>query len=408
MKQSKLIVGSLLLTSLAMGQEGEVSQQATSDQANKAERITVTGSRIKKIDIEGASSVTRFSRDDLDNSSFGTVAEFLQNNIPSGAFTNENFTLSQVAGSSSFGGRDQTASYTLVLVNGRRMPTNAIADSFVDLNLVPLAAVETIEYLTDGASAIYGSDAVAGVLNIILKKNFDGTSVKTRFGQASRGDATTTSVQVVSGASGEKSNLLFAYDYYRREPINAINRPLIKSAISPEGDDQRSPNGTPGYVILNDGTQIPFPDCPASDVNKPFAGACAYDFAPLYQVIPLTERNSFYTSYNQDLTPDLSIFAEARYSRVYTLTANGAAPGGVNLSASAPSNPYGEDVFLVRRYIDFGPREKDNTNEVFSITGGIQGYLTDTWAWDFSYSSHKLRNTQNGAGGQIKESLPVL
>ena len=457
MKRSKLIVGSLLLTSLAMGQEGEVTQDdnAATEQTDvdetieidadgdvdaadedvgaavddaievdtdepsgvdtqdetvdtpaagpKTEKITVTGSRIKRIDLEGAQNVTRFSRDDIDNSSFSTVADFIQNNIPSGAFTNENFTLSQVAGSSSFGGRDQTAEYTLVLVNGRRLPTNAIASSFTDLNLIPLAAVENIEYLTSGASAIYGSDAVAGVLNIILKKNFDGTSVRTRFGQAEEGDANTTSVQIVSGTTAENSNFILAYDYFRREPVNAINRPLINSAISPLGDDQRSPNGLPGYVILEDGTRVPFDDCPAADRDIPFSGACAYDFAPLYQVIPQTERNSFYATFNQDLTSNLSIFAEGRYSRVYTKTENGAAPGGVPLAADAPTNPYGQDVTLVRRYIDFGPRAKDNLNEVFSTAAGVSGYFGDTWSWDFVYSNHKLRNTQIGAGGQINE-----
>lgn len=448
MKRSKLIVGSLLLTSLAMGQESDVTQDDanTTEQAeeidteevedsaeevedsaeeveenteeaeanidtsstvapstdDKPEKITVTGSRIARIDLEGAQSITRFTRDDLDNSSFVTVSDFIQNSIPSGAFTNENFGLSQTAGSSSFGGRGAAASYTLVLVNGRRMPTNAIADSFVDLNLIPLAAVESIEYLTDGASAIYGSDAVAGVLNIMLKKTYDGTNVRTRFGIAEEGDADTTNVQIVSGTSDDKSSSIFTYDYFRREPINAINRPLINTAVSPDGqNDNRSPNGLPGYVIFDDGTQQAFDDCPPGDVGVRGGQSCAYDYAPLYQVIPQTERHSFYSHYTQDLSSDLSLFAEARYSRVYTKIANGAAPGGVNLAASAPDNPYGEDVFLIRRYIDFGPRLTDNINTVFSLASGLSGYIGDTWNWNFTYTNHKLRNTQVGAAGNI-------
>ena len=114
----------LLAMTTAKGQDSdEVTNQQSSE--SKVERITVTGSRIKRVDTEGASSITQFKREDLDKSSFTTVAEFIQNNIPSGAFTNENFTLSQTAGSASVGGRDQNSEYTLVLVNGRRMPTNA-------------------------------------------------------------------------------------------------------------------------------------------------------------------------------------------------------------------------------------------------------------------------------------------
>lgn len=368
----------------------------------KQERITVTGSRINRIQAENATPVTTYGRDELDRSGYANVSDFIRNKIPTASMSTENETLTQSAGSASFAGRDAAAEYTLVLVNGRRLPTNAIAEDFVDLNLIPIAAIDRIEYLKDGASAIYGSDAVAGVLNIITKKSFEGTSVSTRFGQSHKGDGQETSVQVVSGASNERSNFLIAGDLFKREPVKARNRPLINSSISPKGEDSRSPNGLPGYVIRADGTIQPFSDCPPDRINA--RGQCLFDVAPLYQAVPKTERQSVFTIFDHQLTDDVQFFGEARYSRTYTRIANGAAPGGVDVAATAPSNTFGEDIFLVRRYLDFGPRVSDNYNNSFNLVGGFRGTIMDSVNWEVSVAKHRLQNQQQGVSGMIHSS----
>lgn len=398
----------LLATTIAVPASGSFAQTQnsaikSSDQtaSPKKEKISITGSRIKRIDLETDQSVQVFDRDAIDNSGVATVADFLRNNMPGGDLSTENRTLSQVAGSSSFSGRDQGANYTLVLVNGRRLPTNAIADDFVDLNMIPMAAVERIEYLTDGASAIYGSDAVAGVVNIITRKSFDGTSVRTRIGQASRGDGTQTSYQLVTGGATSRGNYMITYDYFKQEPVAAVNRPLIKSSIAPDGSDGRSPNGLPGSILRADGTWEPFVDCPADARGEPVTDKCGYDFGRLYQVIPKSERHALYTVFDQDITDSINLFGELRYARAYTYSANGAAPGAVEVSKDAPANPYNEDILLIRRYVDWGARRKDNTNESFSVVAGLKGPVTYDIDWEFVVTSHKLRNLQVGAGGQI-------
>jgi len=400
-----MIVGSLLSALLAHGAFAQTEAAALEDEG-KPEVLRVTGSRIKQIDMESASSVTVFSREDLDRSGYATVADFLRNAIPSGAMFSENQTLSQVAGSSSFGGRDFGSSYTLVLLNGRRLPINAIASDFVDLNLVPSAAVERIEYLTDGASAIYGSDAIAGVLNIITRKKYDGVSVSSRVGTSEMGGGTETSWQVVGGSSTSRSNFLVAADFFKREPVMAKDRPLIKSAVAPDGTEGRSPNGFPGYVIQADGSIAPtdpFPECADRDAS----GRCFYDVGPDYQAIPKSERQSIYTIFDYRLTDSIEAFGEARYSRAFTHIANGAAPGGVRLGPNTFYNDSPEAITVVRRYVDFGPRRTDNTNDAFSTVAGLRGEIGADHHWTFEMASHRLRNMRVGAGGQINSPAAV-
>jgi iron complex outermembrane receptor protein len=431
-----LVLLSSLVTAQAQEQKAEETKQETnSDKKSekKKEVIRVTGSRIKQIDVESSSPVVTYSKEDIDRSGLATVSDFIRNRIPSGGMTTENETLQQSAGGASFGGRDFDPQYTLVLVNGRRLPTNAIADDYVDLNLIPLAAVERIEYLTDGASAIYGSDAVAGVLNIITRKQFTGTSVVARMGQnAKHKDGTETSLQVVSGASGDKGNFLIAADIFKREGVSAKDRPLIKSAISPDGDDGRSPTGLPGFVIRNQGTGTSvtsetrtFTDCP--EASKGDDGRCYYDIAPLYQAIPKTERQSIYTVFDNQLTESVNFFGEARFSRSSTDIRNGAAPGQIRLTAAQwnalpqevkalspffdpndPNKVEADDVSyrIGRRFLEFGPRATSNYNESFNLIGGLTGSFNDI-NWEFAATRHQLKNIQFGVGGNIDSSKVI-
>lgn len=142
---------------------------AQEEGADKIERVSVTGSRIKRTDLETASPVSVFDIKDIANSGSVTVAEFLRTNASTGGF-NESQGLNQAGGASSVGVKGLSPEYTLILLNGRRVPKNSAGGIFADVNQLPMAAVERIEVLGDGASAVYGSDAVAGVINVITKK----------------------------------------------------------------------------------------------------------------------------------------------------------------------------------------------------------------------------------------------
>ncbi len=398
----------------------ETPAPKSTPEKSKKETIQVTGSRIKQIDVETASPVTVFSKEDIDRSGSATVTDFIKNRIVSGSVTTENATLQQSAGTASFGGRDFDPEYTLVLVNGRRIPTNAIADDYVDLNLIPLAAIERIEYLTDGASAIYGSDAVAGVLNIITKKQFTGTQVVTRGGlNTKHKDGAETGLQIVSGTSSDKSNFLIAADLFKREPIKAINRPLINSSISPDGQDGRSPTGFPGYMRVTPAggtpTTRPFADCPADQVAS--SGQCMMDVAPLYQVNPKTERQSIYSIFDHQLSDRVKFFGEARFARTLTTVKNGASPGQISMTgadynalpdAFKAQSPFAGEaiaddarVQIGRRFVEFGPRVTDNTNESFNLVSGLSGTIGDETNWELTLAKHRLKNLQVGIDGNL-------
>ncbi|MFW7377272.1 MAG: TonB-dependent receptor plug domain-containing protein [Oligoflexus sp.] len=377
------------------------SQGDTSEtESTSSEVIQITGSRIKSIDIEESIPITVFTREDIDQSGYVTVADFLRHAIPGSSMSTENETLTQVAGSASFAGRDLAADYTLVLINGRRQANNAIAESFVDINLIPMAAVERIEYLTHGASAVYGSDAVAGVLNIITRKFYEGVSVSSRIGQASRGDGTESSYQILGGASSARGNVIIAIDAFKREPVMARDRPLIQSSIAPDGTDLRSTIGLPGYIIRANNEVEPFPNCPPELINE--SGYCLFDVAPYYQAIPKSERQNIFATIDYQITSGLELYAEARHSKSNTFVVNGPSPGALVLSGASPLNPYpGEDIRVVRRFLDFGERQTKSINEVNSKTVGLRGSFTTDLNWTLEGSSHQLRNLQNGISGHI-------
>ena len=404
-----------------------VNAQESDD--SDVEKISVTGSRIKRTDMESSTPISVFTAADIAKTGISTLSEFLRYSTASGAGTQtESATLSQVAGSSSVDAKSFGAQYTLVLLNGRRLPINAIAADFVDVNQVPLAAVERVEYLADGASAIYGSDAVAGVINIITKTDFDGVNVNVGYGaNVAEHDGQEIVAQLVAGASNEKTNILFAFDYFERKPVNALDREVGKTALldidHPNGDS-RSGSGYPGWLIMSSDSPFvtrpfeAFPDCPESSLVDLGAGfLCAYDFASDYQLVPASDRLSIYTTITHELTDDIETYGEFRYSRAYTLTSNAAAPGRVNVTSSPYlegflSTIYGAEgaadivadpstrVQMQRRFLEFGNREKDNTNETFSGIIGARGQLSD-YDWDLSWGHIKLTNRQVGAGGQV-------
>lgn len=416
-------------------------------EGDKVERIQVTGSRIQRTDLETANPITVFDAKDIENTGVSTVSEFLRTNAASGGF-NESSTLSQAAGASSVGLRGFSSDFTLILLNGHRLPKNSAGGIFTDINQIPLAAVQRIDILPDGASAIYGSDAVAGVINIITKKDFEGLALSAKYGAAVKTpDGHELNVSVVAGTSNDKTNLLFTAEHFQRSKILAKDRKLGGTAFIPghPGGEGRSTFGIPGFTIIsNNGSTIdaanfgsrPWkggafpgsPGCPArnpDDPANPNTGTrCRYDFAPLYQLQPESERQSIFTQLTHQATDDLTLTGQFRFSRAYTLTSNAPAPGIIDVSNSPFLEKFLRDDFyrgnataadqviaaikagqararVGRRYLDFPNRQKDNTNQTFEAVAGLTYNIDDNWGVDFSLGHSRLTNSQIGAGGQL-------
>lgn len=417
--------------------------------AEQVERVQVTGSRIKRTDMEGASPVSVFALDDIKKTGAVTVAEFLQTNAAAGGF-NESQSLSQSKGAASVGIKNLSPEYTLVLLNGRRLPKNTLGSVFTDINQLPMAAVERIEVLSDGASAIYGSDAVAGVINVITKKDFDGFQLTGQTGMGvEHHDGKENRVSIVTGLNTDKTNILFAAEHFSREKISMTNRNLGSSAVllgadgKPiPGGEGRSASGTPGYTYFD--TKIPgvgtgnytWGDCPKDRIAAD--KTCLFDVAPLYFATPDTDRQSIYTQINHQLHDDLSITGQFRYQRVYVENSNGAAPGGVTLAGKdantgltvAPSQ-YVKDhllndifkndqakanalladlaagnstMFITRRFLDFGNRISDVTNSTFEAITGFEYTLNDDFTLTGDVGFSRLTNANVGTTGNLIRS----
>src|SRR5512133_1213196 len=198
-----------------------------SDQ-ERTEEIVVTGTRIKRKDLTTPAPVTVINRDQIAASGKVSIGDFLQALPEQGNAINTGVN-NGGDGATRINLRGIGTNRTLVLVNGRRwMPGGAGADGSVDLSSIPSAVVERIEVLKDGASAVYGSDAIAGVVNIITRRTGDKTDASFYTGASGHGDGTTFDVNLTTGTGGKRGNILFSAGYYNQQKVMAGNRDFSK------------------------------------------------------------------------------------------------------------------------------------------------------------------------------------
>ncbi len=217
-----LAVGSTAL----VGTTAAFAQEATQDQgATTLDRIEVTGSRIRQVDIETAAPVLSISRDDIEKQGFSSVADILQNITAVGSPAISR--TSPLSSGEAVGGqyidlRNLGPNRTLILVNGKRLGiTN---DGLQDVASIPASMVERIEVLKDGASTIYGSDAIAGVVNIITRKNFEGAEANAYMGQYGQGDGERQVYDFLLGFTGDRGSVTAGVEYSKEDPVWARDR----------------------------------------------------------------------------------------------------------------------------------------------------------------------------------------
>jgi len=209
-------LAAVLTSGLALAQQKE--------DATDIDRIAVTGSRIKRAEVEGALPVVVIDRAQIEASGEVTVSDFLRNtsfnSFGSPVSTSGNTGL----GRSAISLRGLGSSRTLILIDGRRAPVTPQTGSGNDLNTIPLAAVDRFEILSDGASAVYGTDAMGGVINVITRKNFEGTEINYGRGYPNGRGGDTEQGSVLFGASGENGRLLGGASYENRDVIYTRDR----------------------------------------------------------------------------------------------------------------------------------------------------------------------------------------
>ena len=308
-----------------------IAQQSTQE----LQRVTVTGSNISRVDTETPSPVQVITEADIKKSGYTSISEVLQTLTANGQGTLSNAFPGAFAGSATgISLRGLNTSGTLVLIDGHRMAPFPLSDdgqrSFVDISSIPFDAVERIEVLKDGASAVYGSDAIAGVVNIILKRNFKGTSITVDGGTTQKGGGTTKHASVITGFGNLDTDGYNAYvnlEYRHQDPIYQRQRQgkgawsnLDQTAIG--GINQtpgviRPGNATPptygtnylqGPGTFSAATTVFYanPLVPnaayngACDFTKLQAGSCAF-VNPYAEIQPKTENLNIIGSYTQKL-----------------------------------------------------------------------------------------------------------
>src|SRR5690606_10753903 len=193
--------------------------------ATTLDRIEVTGSRIRQVDLETAQPIQTISRADIEAQGFSTVSDILQNLTAAGSpaiSRSDALASGEAVGGQYIDLRNLGPNRTLVLVNGKRL--GITTDGLQDVASIPSVMVERIEILKDGASSIYGSDAMAGVVNIITRKNFEGLETNVYFGQYGDGDGAKENYDFIMGFAGERGSITIAGEYHNEDGVWARDR----------------------------------------------------------------------------------------------------------------------------------------------------------------------------------------
>ncbi len=423
-----------------------------------AQRVEITGSSIKRIQGETSLPVQVMTREDIARSGVSTVEQLLKS-ITASATLGSTSVANTGAGGGQGGGnsvsllslRGLGSARTLVLINGRRSAP-AGGSSAVDIASIPVSAIDRIEVLKDGASAIYGSDAVAGVVNFILRRDFSGTELSATLGTPTRsGGGKEGKLSVFSGFGNDTYGVTLGASYQKIKPIFGSDRSFARNLNVDNQLDKTSSTAFPANIRLPNGQlrSANYPDCgPYSIVSPLTPGLCRYDNAPYISLQPDSELLTGSFGGHYTFSPAAEAYVEGSLSHNKTLNTtqhvliNGAAlPAGhpyitslTNLintkyatlpaaqltqlrgligSAWAflpPTSPYypttfaasngltGQPLVLLFRSIPTGVRKSEDITDNTRLVAGVRGALA---GWDYDsgvlYSQNKI--TSNLRGG---------
>lgn len=367
--------------------------QATAEVASP-EDIIVTGSRIRRADIVGVGPATVVGAAEIENTGITNVETILQR-LPANAGFAGNQTNAYWAnngyGTATVNLRGLGQKRTLVLLNNRRLVAGGTgANTSPDLNMIPTAAIERIDVLKDGASAIYGADAVAGVVNIITRKDFEGLQVGGRFGIADDGKGEEYNADILWGLRGDRGGVTAAVTYQKTTAINMADRvPCLKGESGGQLVCIGSASTIGGRAVLPNGQQINFNQTPGGNGNffEPYSAAKHnFDSTPYLNAVSPIERVSTAFFGDYAVTDSVTAFGEFLYT--FRKSNQIASPGtlrNLRILATNPTNPTGQDITLVqRRLLEPGPRQFFQETNTWQIVGGVRGTLANNWAWEIA------------------------
>ncbi len=433
-----------------------------------AQRIEVTGSSIKRIEGETALPVQVLGNAEIQRTGAATVEQLMQTISAvssSGGLAASSASTATTGGISSISLRGLTSLRTLVLINGRRVAPYGMGFSndsvSVDVNSIPLAAIDKVEILKDGASAIYGSDAIAGVVNFILRKDFNGLELTGEYGNTRRGGAGVQRASVTWGVGDltkDRYNVMIVGSVQKEGPLLGRDRDFASRSYNASANhDNSSGNTFPANIASVDATLAngsPLNPTAASGCVAPYsfidplfpASQCRFDPAPLVTLLPDSERISIFGSARIALRKDLEAYAEASFNRntQRTVIQPVAISDQFTISAASPlANlaPYNQftalpsstiilrntspfyptayvsnltggstpDLLVRYRSVVSGNRDSTDISEAPRLTFGIRGAGA---GWDFDaaflYSASRVREQLNDGYPVYSKILPLL
>ncbi|WP_205574724.1 TonB-dependent receptor [Indioceanicola profundi] len=388
----KLLVATALSAGVLAGMPAVAQQQP----GTGLEEIVVTGSRIKREDITGVGPATVLTNEFIQSTGIASVETLLQR-LPSSAGFAGNQTsaywTSNGWGTAQVNLRGLGANRTLVLLNGRRIvPGGTGANSSPDLNTIPVSIIERIDVLKDGASAIYGADAVAGVVNVITRDDFEGVEVSAKYGITEEGDGEEKSADLTWGLSGEKGNFVASLTYYKSEPVNMADRePCGLGEVDGELVCVGSSATIGGRALLPTGQRINFNQTPGGDGDffEPYNGAIHnFNSNPYLNAVNPIERISASAFGNINVTDDVKLFTELMFTnRQSTQLATPGSLRNLSIPATNPTNPTGQDIILEqRRLMEPGPRDFFQDVDTWRTVVGLTGDLANGWTWETAFN----------------------
>jgi iron complex outermembrane receptor protein len=424
MFKDKYLLASLL--SLAFVVPAVLAQDTEED----VEEVVVTGSRIETSEFTGAQPVIVIDQEAIARTNELGIAEVLREmpiNV-AGSFYERSG--SSAGSQAQLSLRGLGAGRTLVLIDGRRIPGSPKLDgASANINLLPTAAVERVEILADGASAVYGSDAIGGVVNVITKKGFDGMTISGSVSEPDLPGGEEEKFSIVGGVTGSDSQITWTYEHSQRDIIYLTDRDYT-AGRAPTDDNFSSGFSLSSYAwnyILNEddpenglvaGQWLPAAECLGDTRfvgdgktyilgNAPAGGLdhnylCTFDYTQI-MAENAGKKNDFFTvNYDKEISDDLSAYAQVVASRQETfgryappaafINPYPAGLANVRIPAQADGTPervvtLNVPVQLRKRFIEIGPRASENTDWTGNVVVGFTGDYGD-YTWDFSYQWH--------------------
>ncbi|MGV8932684.1 MAG: TonB-dependent receptor [Luteimonas sp.] len=396
-KHLALAIGSLLSAGFVSTASAQATDGAKPSAATTLKAVTVTGSHIKRAAITGVGPVTVIDAETIERSGATSIETLLQR-LPASAGFAGNQTNAYWAGNgygtTQVNLRGLGINRTLVLLNGRRIVNGGTgANSSVDLNIIPVALIERIEVLKDGASAIYGADAVAGVVNIITKKNFNGVEASIRYGQTFQQDGEDGALDLAWGVTTDRGSLMAAINYSESGAVNMASRaPCGLAEVDGKLECVGSSSTIGGRALLPDGSRINFNQDPNGngDFYEPYSPKKHNQNAyPALNAVNPIKRMSFSAFGNYDLTENLHGFTELMYTNRQSNQL--ATPGTlgiyrrIDIAANHPTNPTGKDIVLQRRSLkEGGNRIFYQDVNTFRTVLGVEGKIGTFWDWSMA------------------------